>query len=74
MTVLVHNKDSSMQRHLPILTIKQKSQYIGIMTQREMKQKYAVVILLALICASGLTSFKSYRATERMVAEDIAQV
>jgi hypothetical protein len=51
-----------------------KSQYIGIMTQREMKQKYAVVILLALICASGLTSFKSYRATERMVAEDIAQV
>lgn len=36
-----------------------------------MKQKYAVVILLALICASGLTSFKSYQATERIVAEDM---
>ena len=41
------------------------------MAQQEMKQKYAVVILLALICASGLTSFKSYRATERVVAEDM---
>ena len=37
-----------------------------------MKQKYAVVILLALIVASGLTSFRSYRATERIVAEDMA--
>lgn len=37
-----------------------------------MKQKYAVVILLALILASGLTSFKSFRATERVVAEDMA--
>ena len=36
-----------------------------------MKQKYAVLILLALICASGLTSFNSYRATERVVAEDM---
>ena len=36
-----------------------------------MKQKYAVVILFSLICASGLTSFKSYRATERVVAEDM---
>ena len=41
------------------------------MTQQEMKQKYAVVILLALICASGLTSFKSYRVTERVVTEDM---
>ena len=37
-----------------------------------MKQKYAVVILLGLIVASGLTSFRSYRATERIVAEDMA--
>ena len=37
-----------------------------------MKQKYAVVILLALISASGLTSFKSYQAMERIVAEDMA--
>ena len=37
-----------------------------------MKQKYAVVILLGLIVASGLTSFRSYRATERVVAEDMA--
>lgn len=36
-----------------------------------MKQKYAVVILFALIVASGLTSFSSYRATERTVAEDM---
>ena len=36
-----------------------------------MKQKYAVVILFSLICASGLTSFASYRATERVVAEDM---
>ena len=36
-----------------------------------MKQKYAVVILFCLICASGLTSFGSYRATERVVAEDM---
>ena len=37
-----------------------------------MNQKYAVVILFCLICASGLTSFGSYRATERLVAEDMA--
>ena len=37
-----------------------------------MKQKYAVVILLGLKIASGLTSFRSYRATERVVAEDMA--
>jgi len=30
------------------------------------------VILLGLIVASGLTSFRSYRATERVVAEDMA--
>ena len=37
-----------------------------------MKQKYAVVILFGLICASGLTSLKSYQATERVVTEDMA--
>lgn len=36
-----------------------------------MKQKHAVLILFALICASGLTSFKSYQATEKVVAEDM---
>ena len=36
-----------------------------------MKQKYAVVILFCLICGSGLTSFGSYRATERVVTEDM---
>ena len=36
-----------------------------------MKQRYAVVILFALIVASGLTCFSSYRATERDVAEDM---
>ena len=41
------------------------------MTQQEMKQKYAVVILFCLICGSGLTSFGSYRATERVVTEDM---
>lgn len=41
------------------------------MAQQEIKQKYAVVILLTLICASGLTSFASYRATEKVVTEDM---
>ena len=41
------------------------------MTQQEMKQKYAVVILFCLICASGMMSFGSYRATERVVTEDM---
>lgn len=37
-----------------------------------MKQQYAVVVLLALIVASGLTSFSSYHATKSVVAEDMA--
>ena len=36
-----------------------------------MKQKYAVIILFALICVSGITSFSSYQATERMITEDM---
>mgnify|MGYP002622567548 CR=1 FL=1 len=36
-----------------------------------MKQKYAVVVLFVLICASGLTSIKSYQAAERVVDEDM---
>ena len=36
-----------------------------------MKQQYAVVILFALIVASGLTSLGCYQVTERMVAEDM---
>ena len=38
-----------------------------------MKQKYAVVVFLMLVLASGLTSFSSYRATERMVEDDMSQ-
>ena len=38
-----------------------------------MKQKYAVVVLLMLIAASGLTSFSSYSATERLVEDDMSQ-
>lgn len=38
-----------------------------------MKQKYMVIVLLVLIAASGLTSFQSYRATERLVTEDMKQ-
>ena len=37
-----------------------------------MKQKYAVVILFVLIVASGLTSFGSYRATEKVISEDMS--
>ena len=37
-----------------------------------MKQKYAVVIMFALIAASGLTSFGSYRATEKVIVEDMS--
>lgn len=36
-----------------------------------MKQKYAVIVLFALIIASGLTSFGSYSATERLVSDDM---
>ena len=38
-----------------------------------MKQKYMVMVLLALIGAAGLTSFRSYRATERLVTSDMNQ-
>ena len=38
-----------------------------------MKQKYAVVVFMVLIAASGLTSFSSYRATERLVEDDMSQ-
>ena len=38
-----------------------------------MKQKYMVMVLLALIGAAGLTSFHSYRATERLVTSDMNQ-
>ncbi len=36
-----------------------------------MKQQYAVVVLLALIVASGLTSLDSYRSTSQRVNEDM---
>ena len=39
----------------------------------DMKQKYAVIVFFVLIAASGLTSFSSYRATERLVEDDMSQ-
>ena len=36
-----------------------------------MKQRYAVVVLFALVIASGLTSFGSYSSTSRQVSEDM---
>ena len=38
-----------------------------------MKQKYLVLMLSGLIVASGATSFQSYRATERLVEDDMSQ-
>ena len=38
-----------------------------------MKQKYAVIVFLVLIAASGQTSFSSYSATERLVEDDMGQ-
>ena len=38
-----------------------------------MKQKFAVVVFLVLIGASGLTSFKSYTATEQLVEDDMSK-
>ena len=38
-----------------------------------MKQRYAVVVLFALIMTSSLVSLTSYRATEQLVAEDMNQ-
>ena len=36
-----------------------------------MEQRYAVIVLFALIIASGLTSFSSYSSTSRLVCEDM---
>ena len=36
-----------------------------------MKQKYAVIVLFALIIASSLTSFSSYSSTSRLVSDDM---
>ena len=38
-----------------------------------MKQKYFVLVLFGLIVASGATSFRSYRAAERLVEDDMSQ-
>ena len=38
-----------------------------------MKQKYAVVVLFALIIASSMVSLSSYKATEELVTEDMNQ-
>ena len=38
-----------------------------------MKQKYLVIILFVLIVASGATSLRSYRTTERQVENDMSQ-
>jgi len=38
-----------------------------------MKQKYFVLVLFGLIVASGVTSFGSYRATERLIEDDMRQ-
>ena len=37
----------------------------------DMKQKYTVIVLFALILMSSLTSVDSYRSTSRMVNEDM---
>ena len=36
-----------------------------------MKQRYAVIVLFALIIASSFTSLDSYRTTSRIVNEDM---
>ncbi len=38
-----------------------------------MKQRYAVVVLFALIIASSMVSLTSYKATEKLVTEDVNQ-
>ena len=38
-----------------------------------MKQQYAVLVLFALIIASSLVSLTSYKATEKLVTEDVNQ-
>ena len=38
-----------------------------------MKQKYLVIILFVLIVASGATSLRSYRTTERQIERDMGQ-
>ena len=41
--------------------------------QADMKQQYLVIVLFVLIVASCATSLGSYRATERLVADDMSQ-
>ena len=38
-----------------------------------MKQRYAVVVLFALIIASSMVSLTSYKTTEKLVTEDVNQ-
>ena len=38
-----------------------------------MKQRYAVVVLFAMIIASSMVGLNSYKATERLVTEDVNQ-
>lgn len=38
-----------------------------------MKQKYLVLVLIGLVMVSGATSFRSYRATEQLVEDDMSQ-
>ena len=38
-----------------------------------MKQKYAVVVLFALIIASSMVSLTSYKTTEKLVTDDVNQ-
>ena len=38
-----------------------------------MKQRYAIIVFLVLIGTSAMTSFYSYRATERLVEDDMNQ-
>ena len=38
-----------------------------------MKQKYAVVVLFALIIASSMVSLTSYKRAEKLVTEDVNQ-
>ena len=45
--------------------------YVGLLIIRKMKQRYAVIVLFALIIASSFTSLDSYRSTSRMVNEDM---
>lgn len=59
---------------IPLPTIVKRDKFLNKTEWEQMKQqRYAVIVLFAMIIASSLTSIGSYNTTERLVSEDMAK-